>query len=123
MGIIVFVDDYLNALAVGIAMRNITDKYKVPRTFLGYVITSTGTNVCALIPIGSWGAYMMGMMLASGLYEGPILNHYLQVIPFLFYGWLSLIFVPLYILKIVPQFGPIKKDWRLKLSLYSHLEF
>ena len=42
LGILVFADDYLNALAVGIAMRRINDKYKVSRQFLAFIIASTG---------------------------------------------------------------------------------
>jgi len=53
LGIIVFIDDYLNALAVGTAMRKITDNYKVPREFLAYIINSTGATVCVLIPFST----------------------------------------------------------------------
>ena len=116
LGIIVFADDYLNALAVGVAMRNITDKYKIPRTFLAYVIASTGANVCALIPVASWAAYMMGLMKGTGIYEGPIMGHYLQVMPFLIYCWVSLLVVPLVILRIWPKVGPVKKDWQYALD-------
>lgn len=60
LGIIVFIDDYLNALAVGTAMRKVTDKYGVPREFLAYVINSTGATVCVLIPFSTWSAFMAG---------------------------------------------------------------
>lgn len=116
LGIIVFADDYLNALAVGVAMRNITDRYKIPRTFLAYVVASTGANVCCLIPVASWAAYMMGIMKGTGLYDGPILNSYLHTIPFLLYAWISLLIIPLIIMRIVPKLGHVKKEWQVAID-------
>ncbi|MBK8702197.1 MAG: hypothetical protein IPN33_00345 [Saprospiraceae bacterium] len=51
MGIIIFIDDYLNALVVGATMRKITDHFKVPRELLAYVVNSTSAPVCVLIPL------------------------------------------------------------------------
>lgn len=110
LGIIVFIDDYLNALAVGTAMRGITDKYGVPREFLAYVINSTGATVCVLIPFSTWSAFMAGQLEASGAAEaGMGTATYISSIPFILYGWVAVIIVPLFILKVIPVWGPMRK--------------
>lgn len=53
MGIIIFVDEYLNVLTIGNVMRSVCDKQKTPREMLAYVIDSTGVPVCMLIPIST----------------------------------------------------------------------
>ncbi|MDD2483652.1 MAG: Na+/H+ antiporter NhaC family protein [Eubacteriales bacterium] len=111
LGIIVFIDDYLNALAVGTAMRKITDNYGVPREFLAYVINSTGATVCVLIPFSTWSAFMASQLEASGAAaEGMGTAAYISTIPFILYGWIAVIIVPLFILKVIPVWGPMKKS-------------
>ncbi|GAB1476819.1 Na+/H+ antiporter NhaC family protein [Bacillota bacterium] len=110
LGIIVFIDDYLNALAVGTAMRKITDKYGVPREFLAYVINSTGATVCVLIPFSTWSAFMAGQLESSGAAEaGMGTATYISSIPYILYGWIAVLIVLLFIMKVVPIFGPMKK--------------
>ena len=110
LGIIVFIDDYLNALAVGAAMRKVTDKFGVPREFLAYVINSTGATVCVLIPFSTWSAFMAGQLEASGAAEvGMGTAAYIGSIPYILYGWVAVLLVPLFILKVVPVWGPMKK--------------
>lgn len=111
LGIIVFIDDYLNALAVGTAMRKVTDKYGVPREFLAYVINSTGATVCVLIPFSTWSAFMAGQMEAAGAAEaGMGTAAYISSIPFILYGWVAVLIVPLFILKVIPIWGPMRKS-------------
>ncbi len=109
LGIIVFVDDYLNALAVGSAMRKITDKFRVSREMLNYIINSTGVTVCAIVPFSTWAAFMSGLMETSEMTNGltPI-SAYMSSIPFMVYGWLAVFIVPLFALGIIPLFGPMK---------------
>jgi Na+/H+ antiporter NhaC len=110
LGIIFFIDDYLNALAVGTAMRRITDNYGVPREFLAYVINSTGATVCVLIPFSTWSAFMAGQLESSGAAEaGMGTATYISSIPFILYGWVAVIIVPLFILKVIPVWGPMRK--------------
>ncbi|MEW5784369.1 MAG: Na+/H+ antiporter NhaC family protein [Bacillota bacterium] len=108
LGIIVFVDDYLNALAVGSAMRKVTDKFKVPRELLAYVINSTGAVVCVLIPFSTWSAFMAGQMEANGVVvNGTGTGAYIAAIPFILYAWAAVLCVPLFALRIIPAFGPM----------------
>lgn len=110
LGIIIFVDDYLNCLAVGAATRSITDKYRVSREMLAYIVNSTGVTVCAIVPFSTWGAFMSGQMEKAGMTEGmTAFSAYSSSIPFMLYGWLAVIMVPLFGLNIIPLFGPMKK--------------
>jgi len=110
LGIIIFVDDYLNALAVGSAMRKVTDSHRVPREFLAYVINSTGAAVCVLIPFSTWAAFMAGQLDANGVtVAGSATAAFIKIIPYVFYGWMAVLIVPLFSLKIIPLFGPMKR--------------
>ncbi len=110
LGIIVFVDDYLNCLAVGAAVRKISDKYKISREMLAYIVNATGVTVCAIVPFSSWSAFMGGLMKKSDMLGGlNVTSAYIHTIPFVIYGWLAVIVVPLICLKVIPLFGPMKK--------------
>src|SRR5699024_912857 len=69
-GIIIFMDEYMNAMLIGGTMRNLTDKFKVPREVLAYVTNSTGTPVAVLLPFSSWAVFLMGLYASSGIDEG-----------------------------------------------------
>lgn len=107
LGIIVFIDDYINAMAVGAAMRKLSDKFNISREYLAYIINSTGTDVCVLIPATTWFAFMVAQMEAVGIEGGA--SAYFATIPFLFYPWIAVLIVPLVILGVVPMYGPMKK--------------
>ena len=70
LGIIIFVDDYLNIMTVGTCMKDVCDKRKVPRQALAYIIDSTGAPVCALIPFSTWVVFYSGVFIQ----EPGILN-------------------------------------------------
>ena len=61
-GIIIFVDDYFNALTVGQISKSLNDANKSSRERLAYIIDSTSAPVCVLMPISSWGAYIIGVI-------------------------------------------------------------
>ncbi|KHL89035.1 sodium:proton antiporter [Helicobacter pylori] len=61
-GIIIFVDDYFNALTVGQISKSLNDAHNSTRERLAYIIDSTSAPVCLLVPISSWGAYIIGIM-------------------------------------------------------------
>lgn len=61
-GIIIFIDDYFNALTVGQISKSLNDANKSSRERLAYIIDSTAAPVCILMPISSWGAYILGVM-------------------------------------------------------------
>ncbi|MGI8948955.1 MAG: Na+/H+ antiporter NhaC family protein, partial [Ornithinimicrobium sp.] len=62
LGVVIFIDDYFNALAVGQVARPVTDRHKVARAKLAYLIDSTSAPVAVLAPFSSWGASIIGIM-------------------------------------------------------------
>ena len=112
MGIAIFLDDYLNSMAVGSCMRSLTDKFKVPREMLAYVVDSTAAPLCVLIPISTWAVFAGGLLEANGWApEGMGLIYFIQPIPYNFSAWVAAIMVLLVIFRIIPVFGPMKKAY------------
>jgi Na+/H+ antiporter NhaC len=112
LGIIIFLDDYLNNLAVGTTMKGITDRLDIPRTQLAYVVNSVAAPVCVLIPLSSWAVYFAALMENEGIVgaNGTGMGAYLTAIPLTFYGWLAVVVVILQVLGVIPKLGPIRKD-------------
>ena len=112
LGVIIFLDDYLNNLAVGTTMKGITDKLKIPRTQLAYVVNSVAAPVCILIPLSSWAVYFGALLENEGVVgaNGTGMGAYISAIPLTFYGWLAIVVVLLQIFGIIPKLGAIKKD-------------
>ncbi|MBU1436136.1 MAG: sodium:proton antiporter [Gammaproteobacteria bacterium] len=111
LGMIIFIDDYLNALSVGEAMKRVTDKYKISRQKLAYIVDSTAAPVCVIIPISTWAVFFGGLLVDNGIAsaEDKGISVYISAIPYMFYPWLALLCVLLVALKIMPDIGPMKK--------------
>ncbi|MEM0953762.1 MAG: Na+/H+ antiporter NhaC family protein [Pseudomonadota bacterium] len=109
LGLLIFIDDYLNALAVGAAMRKVTDKYQVSREKLAYVVDSTAAPICVLLPVSTWAVFFAGVLESSDVAapgEGIIL--YVSAIPYMLYAWVAALLVPLVALGKVPDLGLMK---------------
>lgn len=112
MGVIIFLDDYLNNLAVGTTMKGITDRLGIPRTHLATVVNTVAAPVCILIPMSSWAAYFAMLMENEGVtVNGTGMGAYLKALPFTFYAYLIVIVVLLQIIGVIPKIGQIKKDY------------
>lgn len=112
LSLIIFIDDYLSALSVGSTMKRVTDKYKVSREMLAYVVDSTSAPICVLIPISTWAVFFGGLLVANGVAPSSDPNGiitYTQAIPYMLYAWVAVLLVPLVILGVVPLIGPLKK--------------
>ena len=94
MGLIIFIDDYFNCLTVGTVMRPVTDKFKISRAKLAYLIDTTAAPVCILSPISSWAAYVITCLPEDLQAKGLAL--YLAAAPLNFYAILSLAMVVLF---------------------------
>ena len=114
LGIIIFMDDYLNILTISASMRDVTDKHKTPREMMAYIIDSTGAPVCVLIPISTWAVFYGGVIAEQeGMAAyGSSIDIYIQSIPFIFYGWTAVIVVPLVILGVIPLMFGMKKAYQ-----------
>lgn len=113
LGVVIFIDDYLNALTVGSSMAKCTDKHKVPREMLAYVVDSTAAPVCLLVPISTWAIFIGSLIEQQGLAaDGEGLKFFILSIPYNFYAWVAAIVVPLVIIGIIPIFGPMKGAYK-----------
>ena len=88
LGILIFIDDYFNCLTVGSVMRPVTDKHKISRAKLAYIIDATAAPICMIAPISSWAA-------AVNQYaeDGNGLALFVGAIPFNFYSLLTFVFI------------------------------
>lgn len=105
LGVVIFVDDYFNCLTVGTVMRPVTDRYKVTRAKLAYIIDSTAAPVCIIAPISSWAAAVGSSLPEDSSLDGFTL--FLQTIPFNFYALFTLAFV-LFIILADIDYGKMK---------------
>ncbi|SHG42046.1 Na+/H+ antiporter NhaC family protein [Ornithinibacillus halophilus] len=100
LGLLIFIDDYFNALAVGQIARPLTDRHKISRAKLAYYIDSTSAPITVISPISSWGAYLIGiigsLVVSSGI---PPLEAFIKIVPYNFYalGALLLVFLTAYL--------------------------
>lgn len=91
LGILIFVDDYFNCLTVGSVMRPVTDRYKISRAKLAYIIDATAAPVCIIAPISSWAAAVNSYVPENAGITGFQL--FLSTIPYNLYALLTLAMV------------------------------
>ena len=105
-GLAIFFDDYANTLIVGNTMRPITDRLRISREKLAYLVDSTAAPVAALVPISTWVGYEISLIgqgleiaagqnpeLAGSLLTANPFTIFIHTIPYLFYPLLALFFV------------------------------
>src|SRR5690625_1682880 len=111
LGIIVFVDDYFNSLTVGQVAKPITDKHRISRAKLAYIVDSTSAPICVIAPVSSWGAYIIGILgsvlAAQSVTAYTALGAFIKLIPMNYYVWAALGVVLVIALK-QSDFGPMK---------------
>ncbi len=106
LGALIFVDDYFNCLTVGSVMRPVTDKQKISRAKLAYLIDATAAPICIIAPISSWAAAI------SGTVDGVNgIDLFIKTIPYNLYALLTIIMV-IFISVTGFDFGPMKKHER-----------
>ncbi len=109
LGVIIFIDDYFNCLTVGTVMRPVTDRFRIARAKLAYVIDATAAPVCIVAPVSSWAA-----AVASSLPQGTDIDGFalfIQTIPYNIYAWLTLVFL-FFIILSGRDFGAMAKSVR-----------
>lgn len=103
LGLLIFIDDGFNCLTVGTVMRPITDKYKISREKLAYIIDATAAPVCIIAPISSWA-----VAVASEVSDAGGFTAFLRTIPYNLYALLTLVMV-FFICATGFDFGPMKR--------------
>ncbi len=103
LGLLIFLDDGFNCLTVGTVMRPITDKHKISREKLSYLLDATAAPICIIAPISSWA-----VAVASEVEEAGGLGAFVQTIPFNLYALLTIAMV--FLLSATGfDFGPMKR--------------
>lgn len=103
LGLLIFVDDGFNCLTVGTVMRPITDKCRVSREKLAYLLDATAAPICIIAPISSWA-----VAVASEVEEAGGLNAFIRTVPYNLYALLTIVMV--FFLSVTDfDFGPMKK--------------
>ena len=105
LGMLIFVDDYFNCLTVGSVMRPVTDRQKVSRAKLAYLIDSTAAPICIIAPVSSWAA-----AVTSSVPEGSGINGFtmfLRTIPYNYYAILTMV-MSLFVIFTGTDYGPMK---------------
>jgi len=91
LGFVLFVDDYANTLVVGNTMRPITDRLRISREKLAYLVDSTAAPVAAIAVVTTWVGYQVGLigdtLQASGLTDQQPYSVFLQSVAYSFYPW------------------------------------
>ncbi len=90
LGVLIFIDDYFNCLTVGSVMRPVTDRHKISRAKLAYIIDATAAPICMIAPVSSWAAAVSKFTEGTG-YSG--IELFVKAIPYNFYSLLTLVFV------------------------------
>ncbi|WP_046079801.1 Na+/H+ antiporter NhaC family protein [Halomonas sp. HG01] len=108
LGVLIFIDDYLNALATSAAMKRLTDRFGVSREKLAYIVDSTAAPICILVPISTWAVYFAELLKTNGATDGPGMGLYIASIPFMLYGWVAMGLVVLVASGKLPDIGPMK---------------
>lgn len=106
LGMVIFVDDYFNCLTVGSVMRPVTDKFKVSRAKLAYIIDATAAPICIIAPISSWAAAVNSYVPKGSSLTGFQL--FLNTIPFNLYALLTL-FMVWFVIGSGLDFGSMRK--------------
>ncbi|MBS1557691.1 MAG: sodium:proton antiporter [Bacteroidetes bacterium] len=110
LGILIFVDDYLHSLAVGAAMKKITDKYFISRELLAYIVHATSAPLCILLPITTWSIFISGILEKNGVVPvGQGMYGYMKAMPFMIVGFVGIVLVLGVVLGWVPILGKMKK--------------
>ncbi len=122
LGVAIFFDDYANSLIVGNSMKGITDRMKISREKLAYIIDSTAAPVSSMALISTWVGMELGLIqegLAQLGVEMGAYDVFLRSIPYRFYSILALVFV-LIIIFTGKDFGPMKKAEEAAMKARSH---
>ncbi len=106
VGIGIFLDDYLSALVVGNTMKRVTDRFRIPREMLAFLVNSTAAAVCVIIPATTWSLYV-GKLYESSAFvpKGQGFSAYVHTIPYTFYGLAVVAVAGLVAAGIIPVVG------------------
>ena len=107
LGVMIFVDDYFNCLTVGSVMRPVTDRQKISRAKLAYLIDATAAPICIIAPVSSWAA-----AVTSSVPDGSGINGFtmfLRTIPYNYYAIMTVVMC-LFLIFTGTDYGSMKRN-------------
>jgi Na+/H+ antiporter NhaC len=111
LGFVIFFDDYANTLIVGNTMRPITDRLRISREKLAYLVDSTAAPVSSLLFVSTWIGYEVGLidqaMQQAGMLGRNAYAVFLDMMPYSFYPIFTLAFAIMLVL-MGRDFGPMR---------------
>ena len=115
MGILIFIDDYLNVLSIGTCMKGLFDKRKLPRESLAFLLDSTGAPVCVLLPFSTWAVFYAELFMEQDAVSSSYatgMSAYVSAIPYCFYPICALLVVGLFCAGLFPKLGYMKTAYK-----------
>jgi Na+/H+ antiporter NhaC len=112
-GLVVFFDDYANCMLVGNTLRPLTDRLKISREKLAYIVDSTAAPVATVAVVSTWIGYQVGLL--DEIFEGNAYDLFLQLLPYSFYSFFTIAFV-LMMSATARDFGPMLRAERRALA-------
>lgn len=109
LGVLIFIDDYFNCLTVGTVMKPVTDKFRMSREKLAYIIDATAAPVCIIAPISSWAAAVISYYPES---SGSGMTAFLKSVPMNLYAVLTIFMVVWVSVRKNADYGPMLKAER-----------
>lgn len=110
-----FIDDFFHSLSVGPICRPVTDRFKISRAKLAYLLDSTAAPVCVIMPISSWGAFIIailgGILVTNGITDVSPIAMFVQMIPMNLYAVFTLLMV-LVVIAFQLDIGPMRQHER-----------
>ncbi|MBE6025817.1 MAG: hypothetical protein E7229_02775 [Clostridiales bacterium] len=108
LGLLMFVDDFLNVLTVGFSLRDLTDRNGIPREHLAMQAAAVASAMCCLVPFSSWAGFHVGLISEEGL--GFI--DYAKAIPFMFFPIIAVLCCLLLDIGVIGKFGALKESYK-----------
>lgn len=107
LGCLIFIDDYFNCLTVGTVMKPVTDKHRISRAKLAYLLDATAAPICIIAPVSSWGASVASYI--QDACEGKNgMKTFIEIIPYNLYAILTILMI-IIICATKLNFGPMKR--------------
>jgi len=109
LGLFLFIDDYLHSLALGAAMKKVTDRFKISREMLAYLVHATSAPLCILLPVSTWSIFISRILEQNGIADtGEGMQAYIRSIPFMAFGFIGIL------LALFVAAGLIPALWKMK---------
>jgi len=112
---LLIVDDYFSPLMTGTVMRPLSDRARIPREKLAFLLDATTASVCILVPFTAWGAYVASLIAGQagdGMTADRALSVFIAAIPYNFYPLLMIALALLLALGWLPDVGPMRRAER-----------